>query len=118
MSADADPIRERQTVGASAAAGAASALVAAFAGLCCIGPLAIAVLGVGGAVAAASLKPYRLPLLAVSFALLAVAAWRTYRPRRATTGRSCPIVVGRGTRVGLWVAAVVWWTALVLYFVS
>jgi hypothetical protein len=105
-------------VQAGAAAGAASALVAAIAALCCVGPLAIAVLGVGGAVAAASLKPYRLSLLAVSFILLTAAFWRTYRPFRATTGESCSIVVGRATRIGLWTAAVVWCTALGLYFVT
>jgi MerT mercuric transport protein len=121
MSADAEsvtPVRVRRAIGAGAAAGGLSAFVAAIAGLCCVGPLAIAVIGVSGAVAAASLKPYRLPLLAVSFLLLAAAFWRTYRPRMATTGGSCPIVVGRVTRVGLWVAALVWLIALVLYFLA
>lgn len=108
----------RQVIRASAAAGALSALVAAIAGLCCVGPAVIAILGVGGVVAAAGLKPYRAPLLAVSFVLLATAFWRTYRPRVAGTGVSCLIAVGRATRIGLWIAAVVWWTALVLYFVS
>jgi hypothetical protein len=108
----------RRAVRASAVAGGLSALVAGIAGLCCVGPLGIALLGVGGAVAAASLKPYRLPLLAVSFVLLTAAFWRTYRPRIVSTDVSCPIIAGRATRIGLWVAAVVWGTALVLYFVA
>jgi MerT mercuric transport protein len=121
LSSDAEsgvPVATRRVVGASAAAGALSAVVAAVAGLCCVGPAVIAVLGVGGVVAAAGLKPYRAPLLALSFVLLAAAFWRTYRPRVAATGVSCRIAVGRATWIGLWVAAVVWWTALVLYFVS
>jgi hypothetical protein len=108
----------RRALRASAAVGGVSAFVAAVAGLCCVGPLAITVLGVGGVVAAAGLKPYRLPLLAVSFVLLAAALRQTYRPRMATSGGSCPIIAGRVTRIGLWIAVAVWWTALVLYFVA
>jgi hypothetical protein len=111
-------IGARRAIHGSVVAGGLSALIAATAGLCCVGPLAIAVLGVGGAVAAAGLKPYRLPLLAVSFVLLATAIWRTLRPRATTTGGSCTLVVGRATRIGLWGAAIVWCAALVLYFLT
>ena len=114
----AGPRGTRRAVRASATIGGVSALVAAVAGLCCVGPLTIAVLGVGGVVAAAGLKPYRLPLLVISFVLLGVALWQTYRPRVSTTGGSCPIVAGRVTRIGLWVAVAIWWTGVVLYLVA
>ena len=50
--------RELATLGA-ATSGIGGALTASFAALCCIGPVTVALLGAGGAVAAAGLKPYR-----------------------------------------------------------
>lgn len=54
------------------ATGALVAAVAAVGGvLCCLGPVVVAVLGVGGAVAAARLAPYRPYFLAMAIGLLA-----------------------------------------------
>jgi len=102
----------------TATAGAATAIVAAMAGLCCAGPLTVALLGAGGAVAAAGIKPFRVPLLAASLALLSAAFWRAYAPRTEPAGAACPIAIGRATRIALWAAALVWGGALLLYVVS
>jgi hypothetical protein len=107
----------RLFVRGTASAGAATAFVAAIAGLCCAGPLTVALLGAGGAVAAAGIKPFRVPLLGASLALLIAAFWRAYAPRAKTAGAACPIAIGRATRIALWAAAFVWWGALLLYVV-
>ncbi len=102
----------------TATAGAATAIVAAIAGLCCAGPLTVALLGAGGAVAAAGIKPFRVPLLAASLALLIAAFWRAYAMQSKPAGGACSIAIGRTTRIALWAAAVIWSGALLLYVVS
>jgi mercuric ion transport protein len=58
------------------------ALVAIFGTLCCAGPVVVAVLGVGGAVAAAKMEPYRPYFIAASVVFLAFGFWRLRRARR------------------------------------
>jgi hypothetical protein len=108
----------RVLLGGTALGGAAAAGVAAFASLCCVGPLTVAVLGAGGAVAAASLARYRLPLLIVSLTFIAVGYWRTYRRLAPTGTRACPVSAGRWLRRGLAVAALLWTLAAVLFFLQ
>ena len=101
----------------AAAGGLASALVAVFASLCCVSPVVILVLGASGAVAAASLSPYRLPLLIVSGALLGFGYWQTFRSP-ATSAASCPPQVGRWIRVSLTIAAIAWIAAATLWLIQ
>jgi hypothetical protein len=89
-------------------------LVAIFAELCCIGPASVAILGAGGALAAARLTPYRPVLLLLSGGLLAFGFWRAYGQRVVVNGESCPIRVGRFARTVLWGAALVWLAAAVV----
>lgn len=98
--------------GGAAVGGLAGALTAAIAGLCCAGPVTILLLGAGGAVAAAGLAPYRLPLLLLSAAILAVAYWRMYR---STGGTACPPRMGRWIRVSIKIAIVAWVAAAALW---
>ncbi|HTD62037.1 MAG TPA: mercuric transporter MerT family protein [Gemmatimonadaceae bacterium] len=109
--------RQPWVAGGAAAGGLASALVAVFASLCCVSPVIILVLGASGAVAAASLGPYRLPLLIVSGALLGFGYWQTFR-RPTTSAVSCPPRVGRWIRVSLSIAAVAWIAAATLWLVQ
>jgi len=51
--------KDKYAVTGSALGAVGSAAVAIFASLCCAGPAVVAVLGAGGAVAAAGLVPYR-----------------------------------------------------------
>ena len=108
------PPGEQLVVGSAGATGLGSALVAAFAGLCCIGPASVALLGAGGAVAAAGLKPYRPILLLFSFAILAFGFWRVYWRRVVVDGQSCPIRIGRLLLTVLWVSAGIWLVAAIL----
>ena len=91
-------------------------LAALAASLCCgVGPLLVAVFGVGmmgAATAFASARPY---LLAGAVVLLAIAYYWTYFKRDAACppGQECaPQTASRLTRIGLWIAVL-----LVIFFV-
>lgn len=83
----------------------ASAGLATLATTCCVGPTLVALLGVSGAVAVASVIPYRPYLLGLSTALVAFAVWHAYRSRTACQTDQCP--TQRTDRVTAWIAAVV-----------
>lgn len=100
----------------SATGGLATAVAAFFAALCCVGPSTVAVLGAGGALAAASIKPYRPYLLLGSLAMILYGFWRAYgTAMRSGQVRACPTRLGRFTRKALWLAAIVWVAAVVLF---
>jgi MerT mercuric transport protein len=100
--------------GGAAVGGLAGALTAAIAGLCCAGPVTFMLLGAGGAVAAAGLRPYRLPLLLLSAAILGVAYWRTYRGTGGT-GTACPPRMGKWIKRSFQIAIVAWVAAAVMW---
>ncbi|MFT7721339.1 MAG: mercuric transporter MerT family protein [Roseateles sp.] len=64
---------------------ALAGLTALLASSCCVLPLALALLGVSGAWMSRLrvLEPYSAALIALSFAALALAAWRLFRPAAA-----------------------------------
>ncbi len=98
--------RERigNAVGATGGAIGLSA-VASFVGLCCIGPWAVTLLGVPGAVAMARfdfLRPY---LLGAAVLMLAWAFRRVYRPARACHDGACADGPSVWLKSLLWVAA-------------
>jgi mercuric ion transport protein len=106
-------VRRDHGIAIGSAVGAIGAALAATLGiLCCAGPAVVAVLGAGGALAAARLEPYRPWLLGASLAMLAVGFWRSYRP--SPSGQVCATRTGRVTRVVLWIAAVVTLLSFVL----
>ena len=92
----------------------AAGVTSTAASICCIGPSAIAVLGVNGAILAAGIKPYRLLLLGGSLLMLAYAFWRLYRPSARAEAEACSVKTGRWSRVILWSAAVLWVFAVVI----
>src|SRR2546425_1951776 len=92
----------------SVVSGTVAAVTSAAASICCIGPLAIALLGVNGAILAAAFKPYRVYLLSGSLVLLAGAFWSGYRRAPPRGGAACPVPAGRWARIGLWGARGVW----------
>jgi len=89
----------------------AGAVAAAFAAsACCLGPLVLAVLGLGGAASALALAAYRPYLLALTAVLLAGAFYMTYRrtARACGPGEACERPgANRAGRVLLWVATLV-----------
>lgn len=99
-----------------AAASIGTAIVAAFvSSLCCIGPLVLAALGLGGAGLLVMLEAYRPYLAAVTLGLLGAGYHLTYRrPTSAAPGATrspaCDCAVPKAHRLGrvaLWVATVV-----------
>ena len=97
------------------------AIVAAIAASsCCIGPLILAALGVGGAGAFALLGAYRPYILGVTGVLLAGGFYLTYRKPHAVVpqGDACGCEqpspkAGRAAKIGLWIA-----TSLVVVFAA
>jgi hypothetical protein len=115
--ADAKPSSREDTgiILGSAAGGLTGSLAAAFAALCCVGPSTVALLGVGGAVAAATLGPYRLLLLFISLAVIGFGFWRAYWPPPISEdGAACPASAGRVVRGVLWFSAAIWLIAALL----
>lgn len=82
-----------------------SALVAS---ACCVGPLLLALLGIGGAGLLLELEPFRPYFVALTLALLGAGFYLSYRgPRRASSGIECDCPAPRASRAGrvmLWVA--------------
>jgi len=78
---------------------------ASFIGLCCIGPWAVVLFGVSGAVTMARWQPFRPYILGVAAALLAWAFWRVYRPQPVCADGTCPTGPSISLKAMLWVAA-------------
>ena len=81
---------------------------AALASLCCLGPLVLVGLGLGGLGLAAGLVKYRPLFLGATAVLLAFAFYYTYRKREVhCADGSCRMdSAGRGAKALLWVVAV------------
>ena len=105
-----DDKEEREVEGdpeAATATGGAVGLsaIASFIGLCCIGPWAVALFGVPGAVTLARFQPARPYILALAGALLIWAFWKVYRPA-PTTGTVCDV-----KRRNVWLQLALWISA-------
>jgi len=77
---------------------------ASFIGLCCIGPWAVVLFGVSGAVTMARWAPLRPYIIGVAAVLLAWAFWRVYRPQPECENGSCQAGPSVWLKVMLWVA--------------
>ncbi|RMH44081.1 MAG: mercuric transport protein [Deltaproteobacteria bacterium] len=96
------------------AAGAGAIVAALLASACCVGPLVLALLGLGGAGLLVRFEPYRPLFVAITVALLGAGFYAAYRPRRAAApaggdASDCGCPAPRANRAGralLWVAAV------------
>lgn len=87
--------------------GAGAVLAALGASLCCILPVAVAILGVGSAALGAKLEPLRPWLAGVTVLLLGFAFYRAYRPLPCAPGESCAVPASRRrARIVLWIVAV------------
>lgn len=84
-------------------------LAALAASSCCIGPLVLAALGIGGAGAMSVLSAYRPYILILTATLLGGGFYLTYRRPKALEGDACGCErprASRAGRTGLWVATV------------
>ncbi len=95
-------MREHTTLGASV-------IAAVTASLCCIGPLAATLLGIGTFGAAARFEGWRPYFLSLSFALLAAAFYFTYRKREVVCADgACKVLKApRWNKLLLWIASIV-----------
>lgn len=88
---------------------AGSVLGGFLASICCIVPLAFAMLGLSGAAFALRFEPWRPYLLVLTYGLLAGAFYVTYRPaaHACAPGDTCAAPTNRSGKVALWIATVV-----------
>ncbi len=88
--------------------GVGAVLAAVGASLCCILPVAVALLGVGSAALGARLEPLRPWFAGLTVLLLGFAFYQAYRPVECAPGEACAVPAGRRRhRILLWVVAVV-----------
>jgi mercuric ion transport protein len=87
------------------------ALVAGLAAsACCLGPLVLTIIGIGGAASALALAPYRPYLLVLTSAFLGLAFYSTYRRPAAACGPGDACEMPKASRVGrvlLWLVTLV-----------
>lgn len=95
-----------KVLGATGTAVGLSAAALAF-GACCVSPLAVTLLGVGGAVLLARLAFLQPYLVAVTVALIGLGFWHAYRRAPATAAKNCPVRTSRRLRRAVWVAALI-----------
>ena len=69
---------DSKLVKASGSGSLALSSIAAFVGLCCVGPIAVALFGVSGAVLLARLEPVRPFILAIAAALMLYSGYLVY----------------------------------------
>jgi len=88
-----------------------SVIAAVAASICCIGPLVAVTLGVGSLAAASGLQKWRPLFLGVTFVLLGVAWYLTYRKPKAqgcAEGTPCAATPGaKGGKFVLWIATAI-----------
>lgn len=85
--------------------------IASFIGLCCIGPWAVALFGVSGAITMARfdfLRPY---ILVTAGVILLWAFWRVYRPQKVCAEGTCAEGPSAWLKSSLWIAAALTLTA-------
>lgn len=96
-------------VGSEPIALTAGGIAALLAGACCVAPLVLVSVGLGGAWLAnfQLLEPYRPLFIGVALAALGFAGWRIYRPAaECKAGEVCAVPqVRRGYRIGFWIVA-------------
>ena len=78
---------------------------ASFVGLCCIGPWAVTLFGVPGAVYLARWAPVRPYILAAAGIMLVWAFWKVYRPRPTCEDGTCSPQASRWLKGFLWLGA-------------
>jgi len=103
-------MKEDRNLAATSGGAIGISAVASFIGLCCIGPWAVALLGVSGAVAMARWQPLRPYILGLAVIMLLWAFWRVYGPprRKLCTAGLCP------SRPSLWLQGSLWFAAVLV----
>jgi hypothetical protein len=95
-----------KVLGTTASAVGLSAAALAF-GACCVSPLAVTLLGVGGAVMLARLAVLQPYLVAATLALSGLGFRYAYRRRSGAEGENCPVRSRRGVHWAVWIGALI-----------
>jgi mercuric ion transport protein len=77
---------------------------------CCLGPLILAAIGIGGAGLLARFEAYRPVFTVATFGLLGAGFWLAYRKPKAAEGDACGCEHPKASKLGralLWIAGVV-----------
>jgi len=98
--------RDKQKVAATTGGVIGISAFTSFIGLCCIGPWAVVLFGVSGAVTMARWAPYRPYILAVATVMLAWSFWRVYRPQKVCQDGSCAEASSSWLKIMLWVSLI------------
>ncbi len=98
-------MNDEQQVATTTGGAIGISVLASFFGLCCIGPWAVVLFGVSGAVTMARWAPLRPYIIAVAAVMLTWAFWRVYRTKPPCEDGSCPTGPSVWLKVMLWVAA-------------
>ena len=89
---------------------AGALVVGLAASACCLGPLILAIVGIGGAASALALAPYRPYLLALTAAFLGLAFYLAYRRPASGCGPGNACEMPKANRLGkmlLWLVTLV-----------
>jgi mercuric ion transport protein len=97
-------MREEKQIAATTGGAVGISVFASFIGLCCIGPWAVVLFGVSGAVTMARWAPFRPYIVGIAAVMLAWAFWRVYRPQPVCEDGSCPTGPSNWLKIMLWVA--------------
>jgi len=97
-------MNEEQQIATTTGGAISMSVFASFIGLCCIGPWAVVLFGVSGAVTMARWAPVRPYIIGVAALMLAWAFWRVYRPQPVCEDGSCPTGPSTWLKIMLWVA--------------
>jgi hypothetical protein len=111
---DRDPeMNENKKLIATSSSAISLSAIASFIGLCCIGPWAVALFGVSGAVVLARWQPVRPYLLGSALVMLGWAYWRIYGPPRKRLCKAglCSRKPSIWLQSSLWLATVLLVTA-------
>jgi hypothetical protein len=97
-------MNEEKAIATTTGGAISISVFASFIGLCCIGPWAVVLFGVSGAVTMARWAPVRPYIIGVAALMLAWAFWRVYRPQPVCEDGSCPTGPSTWLKIMLWVA--------------
>jgi MerT mercuric transport protein len=75
-------------------------------GLCCVGPWAVSLLGVSGAIAIAEYEPYRMYILTLAGIFLAWGFWHVYQLPKQCTTDACQQSARKGVKAMLWLSSI------------
>ena len=104
------PARSTSTRKLSSLTVAGAVVSGLLASACCLGPLILAAIGIGGAGLLARFDAYRPIFTASTFGLLGAGFWLAYRKPKAAAGDDCGCDFPKASKLGralLWIAAAV-----------